>query len=193
MVSKPNQLTIGLEMLDLENLRSRVSNGEQFEYLFFWGHQPPKDGKIGKSCFSQWYESPFVIDDIVYQTAEHWMMASKARLFGDDESLAKILESTDPKTAKALGRTVQNFDDDLWKTNARRLVTEGNLAKFVQNGELRAFLVGTGNLVLVEASPYDRIWGIGLMADDERSKNPATWQGQNLLGFALMDVRDKLA
>jgi ribA/ribD-fused uncharacterized protein len=98
----------------------------------------------------------------------------------------------DPKTAKALGRTVKNFDDDLWKANARRLVTEGNLAKFEQNGELRAFLVGTGNLVLVEASPYDRIWGIGLMADDERAKNPATWQGQNLLGFALMDVRDKL-
>jgi ribA/ribD-fused uncharacterized protein len=73
-----------------------------------------------------------------------------------------------------------------------RLVTEGNIAKFEQNGELRAFLVGTGNLVLVEASPYNRIWGIRLMADDERSKNPATWQGQTLLGFALMDVRDKL-
>ncbi len=180
-------------MLNLEQLRTRVSNGERFEYLFFWGHQPSKDGKTTKSCFSQWYESPFVIDDIVYQTAEHWMMASKARLFGDDESLAKILESTDPKTAKALGRTVKNFDDDMWKSNARRLVTEGNFAKFEQNGELRAFLVGTGNLILVEASPYDRTWGNGLMADDERAKNPATWQGQNLLGFALMDVREKLA
>lgn len=193
MVSEANQLTIGLDMLNLENLRSRVSNGEQFEYLFFWGHQPSKDGKIGKSCFSQWYESPFVIDEVVYQTAEHWMMASKARLFGDDETLAKILESSDPKTAKALGRAVKNFDDKLWKANGRRLVTEGNLAKFEQNGDLRAFLVGTGNLVLVEASPYDRIWGIGMMADNERAKNPVTWQGQNLLGFALMDVRDKLA
>lgn len=158
MVSEANQLTIGLDMLDLEKLRSRISNGEQFEYLFFWGHQPPKDGKVSKSCFSQWYESPFVIDDIVYQTAEHWMMASKARLFGDDESLAKILASSDPKTAKALGRAVKNFDDDVWKANTRRLVTEGNIAKFEQNDELKAFLVGTGNLVLVEASPHDRIW-----------------------------------
>jgi ribA/ribD-fused uncharacterized protein len=193
MVSEANPLTIGSNMLNLEQLRSRVSNGEQFEYLFFWGHQPPKDGKVSKSCFSQWYESPFVIDDIVYQTAEHWMMAAKARLFGDEETLAKILESSDPKTAKALGRTVKNFDSDVWTANARRLVTEGNLAKFEQNGELRAFLVGTGNLVLVEASPYDRIWGIGLMADDEKAKSPATWQGENLLGFALMDVREKLA
>lgn len=177
-------------MFNLEQLRTRVSNGEQFEYLFFWGHQPSKDGKISKSCFSQWYGSPFVIDDIVYQTAEHWMMSAKARLFGDEETLAKILESSDPKTAKSLGRTVKNFDDDIWKSNARRLVTEGNIAKFGQNQELRAFLLATGNLVLVEASPYDRIWGIGLQADDEKAKNPATWQGENLLGFALMDVRD---
>ncbi len=133
-------------MLNLENLRTRVSNGEQVEYLFFWGHQPPKDGKISKSCFSQWYESPFVIDDIAYQTAEHWMMASKARLFSDDETLAKILESTDPKTPKLLDETVKNFDDDLWKTNARRLVTEGNLAKFEQNGELRGISCGYGEL-----------------------------------------------
>jgi len=193
MVSEANHLTIGLDMLNLEKLRTRVSNGEQFEYLFFWGHQPPKDGKTTKSCFSQWYESPFVIDDIVYQTAEHWMMAAKARLFGDDDTLTKILESSDPKTAKALGRTVKNFDSDVWTANARRLVTEGNLAKFGQNHELGAFLLGTGNLVLVEASPYDRIWGIGLMADDEKAKSPVTWQGENLLGFALMDVREQLA
>ncbi len=134
-----------------------------------------------------------MIDDIVYQTAEHWMMAAKARLFGDGDTLAKILESSDPKTAKALGRTVKNFDSDVWTANARRLVTEGNIAKFGQNQELRTFLLATGNLVLVEASPYDRIWGIGLMADDERVKNPGTWQGQNLLGFALMDVREQLA
>lgn len=120
-------------------------------------------------------------------------MAAKARLFGDGDTLAKILESSDPKTAKALGRTVKNFDSDVWTANARRLVTEGNIAKFGQNQELRTFLLATGNLVLVEASPYDRIWGIGLMADDERVKNPGTWQGQNLLGFALMDVREQLA
>ncbi|QDV69021.1 Swarming motility protein YbiA [Rosistilla carotiformis] len=180
-------------MLDLETLRQRCSTGEQFDYLYFWGHQSSKDGKITKSCLSQWYESSFTVDGTVYQTAEHWMMAAKARLFGDEESLLQILESSDPKTAKALGRKVKNFDSSLWDENARRLVTEGNVAKFSQNSHLQEFLLGTGDAVLVEASPYDRIWGIGLKADDDRAKNPVTWQGQNLLGFALMDVREELS
>lgn len=119
-------------------------------------------------------------------------MAAKARLFEDDENLAEILVASDAKTAKALGRKVQNFNDDVWTADARRLVTEGNVAKFDQNSELKTFLLGTGDSVLVESSPYDRVWGIGLKADDERAKHPDTWQGQNLLGFALMDVRDAI-
>ena len=180
-------------MLNVELLRSRISNGESFEYLLFWGHQPSKNGKASKACLSQWFECSFVINDITYQTAEHWIMAAKARLFGDDEVLANILKSSDPKTAKALGRTVKNFDDEIWIANARQLVIEGNLAKFAQNQEIKTFLLATGKTVLVEASPNDRIWGIGLMAGDERAKNPMTWQGQNLLGFALMNVREQLA
>jgi len=179
-------------MLDLETLRKRCADGTAYEYLFFWGHQPAINGTITKSCFSQWYVSPFSIKDEYYTTAEHWMMASKARLFKDDETLSKILKSSTPNEAKALGRKVRNFDEVLWKENARRLVTEGNVAKFGQNPELKAFLLSTGDAVLVEASPYDRIWGIGLKATDERAKHPATWQGQNLLGFALMDVREAL-
>lgn len=120
-------------------------------------------------------------------------MVAKARLFDDDESLVQILKSTDPKTAKALGRKVKNFDGSVWDQNARRLVTEGNIAKFSQNKHLREFLLATGDTVLVEASPFDRIWGIGLKADDDRAKDPLTWQGQNLLGFALMDVREELS
>jgi ribA/ribD-fused uncharacterized protein len=178
--------------LDLAQLRRRCSEGEQFRYLFFWGHPPAKDGRITQSCLSQWFASPFKIDDVVYPTAEHWMMASKAKMFGDDESLQKILENVDPKTAKALGRGVLNFDDKIWRKNCRRLVTEGNLAKFGQNEALRQFLLATGDQVLVEASPYDRIWGIGLKAIDEKAQDPETWQGQNLLGFALMDVRAEL-
>ncbi|TWU49339.1 NADAR family protein [Rubripirellula reticaptiva] len=177
-------------MLDLNSLRQRCSEGETFEYLYFWGHQPSKTGKITKSCFSQWYESSFTIDSVFYPTAEHWMMAAKARLFEDDETLAEILVAPDAKTVKALGRKVQNFNDGVWTADARRLVTEGNVAKFDQNSELKTFLISTGESVLVEASPYDRVWGIGLKADDERAKHPDTWQGQNLLGFALMDVRD---
>ena len=126
-------------MLDLTELRRRCSEGEQFRYLFFWGHQPASDGSITQSCLSQWYPASFTIADVVYPTAEHWMMASKARMFADDKTLQQILESADPKTAKALGRQVKNFDDKIWKENCRRLVTEGNLAKFGQNDYLRLF------------------------------------------------------
>jgi len=142
---------------------------------------------------SQWFAASFEIEGIIYPTAEHWMMASKAKLFGDDETLQQILDSADPKTAKALGRNVKNFDESVWKTNCRRFVTEGNSAKFGQNEALKAFLLGTEDQVLVEASPYDTIWGIGLKATDSKAKHPDTWQGQNLLGFALMDVRAELA
>jgi hypothetical protein len=180
-------------MLDLNSVRQRCSKGDTFEYLFFWGHRPPKDGSIGKSCFSLWYAAPFSVDGIRYSTAEHWMMASKARLFEDEESLAKILDASEPKTAKALGRKVKNFDGTVWNEHARRLVTQGNIAKFEQSPHMREFLLSTGEAVIVEASPYDRIWGIGLKADDERAQHPDTWQGQNLLGFALMDVRQAVA
>lgn len=141
---------------------------------------------------SQWYSSPFEIDGITYPTAEHWMMASKARLFADNESLNLILGTTDPSLAKAVGRKVKNFDDNIWKENCRRFVTEGNVAKFSQNASLKAFLLSTEDKVLVEASPYDRIWGIGVKATDPKALHPDTWEGQNLLGFALMDVRAEL-
>ncbi|QGJ69889.1 Swarming motility protein YbiA [Planctomycetales bacterium 10988] len=180
-------------MLDLNQLRERCENGESFEYLFFWGHQPSKDGKPNKSCFSQWFEAPFEIGGIVYPTAEHWMMACKADLFGDEEHFEKIIQARTPKAAKALGRKVRGFDDRKWKAERRQIVTDGNLAKFRQHKEFGEFLLATESKVIVEASPYDRIWGIGLKASDERAAHPKTWRGQNLLGFALMDVRTQLA
>lgn len=120
------------------------------------------------------------------------MMAGKARLFQDEATLAEILASREPKKAKELGRGVKGFVDSVWKAHCRRLVTEGNLDKFGQNLELKEFLLSTGSAVLVEASPYDRIWGIGLGEADPRAQHPGTWQGENLLGFALMDVRGQL-
>ena len=128
----------------------------------------------------------------VYATAKRWMMAAKARLFNNDAALQEILVAPDPKTAKALGRGVQNFDDRIWKQNARRLVTQGNVAKFGQNAELGAFLLASGDAAIVEASPRDCIWGIGLGQDNPKSQHPDTWRGQNLLGFSLMDVRERL-
>ncbi|QDT65542.1 NADAR family protein [Calycomorphotria hydatis] len=179
-------------MLSLDSLRQQCAAGKTFDYLYFWGHQPAKTGAITKSCLSQWFQAAFTVEDQFFPTAEHWMMASKARLFDDQETLSQILRAPDPKTAKQLGRKVRNFDDAVWRDNARRLVTEGNIAKFDQNEPLKQFLIATSECVLVEASPHDRIWGIGLKSDDDRAQHPDTWQGQNLLGFALMDVREAL-
>ncbi len=120
------------------------------------------------------------------------MMAAKARLFGDEVALQKILDASHPGEVKKLGRTVSNFNEDTWREERFRLVVEGNLAKFSQNEPLAQFLKNTGDRVLVEASPYDRIWGIGLAASDKHAEEPSFWKGLNLLGFALMDVRNRL-
>ncbi|MFP9115770.1 NADAR family protein [Flavobacterium sp. RHBU_3] len=169
-----------------------INNKEPREYLFFWGHQPSKDGSITKSCFSQWWEADFTINGITYPSAEHWMMAKKAELFNDSETLEKILACTSPVEAKKLGREVQNYNEEAWLENRYEIVKEGNLHKFSQNADLKSFLLSTGNSVIVEASPVDNIWGIGLAADSKKALNPAEWRGPNLLGFALMEVRDAL-
>jgi ribA/ribD-fused uncharacterized protein len=118
------------------------------------------------------------------------MMAEKARLFGDDEVLDEILSITDPKDAKALGRKVRDFDGARWEKARMDIVVRGNEEKFGQNPNLRKHLVSTKNEILVEASPSDAIWEIGLSRDDARAKDPRTWRGSNLLGFALTHVRD---
>jgi ribA/ribD-fused uncharacterized protein len=176
----------------LEDLLRAVRGGLRPEYLFFWGHRPLPNGEVGKSCFSQWWVAPFKVGGIDYPTAEHFMMAEKARLFGDEDARAQILKAQSPKDAKELGRKVKHFDEEVWGEARFRLVVDGNLAKFSQNPELGKYLSGTGEKVLVEASPADRIWGIGLAADDERATNPEQWRGLNLLGFALMEVRRRL-
>lgn len=176
----------------VDELVALEQRGEEPEYLYFWGHQPLASGEIGPSCLSQWWESDFVVDGITYRSAEHWMMASKARLFGDEESLAAIIEAPHPKEAKALGRAVRGFDHRAWLARRFDIVVDGSVAKFGQDVALTRFLLGTGTRVLVEASPVDQIWGIGLIADDDRAQRPSSWCGLNLLGFALMEARSRL-
>lgn len=120
------------------------------------------------------------------------MMTGKARLFGDAPTADRIRAAGSPKQAKELGRQVSGFNEALWNDAKLEIVVEGNLQKFAQNPSLADFLLQTGDKVLVEASPVDRIWGVGLAADDTRVENPIQWRGQNLLGFALMEVRDRL-
>jgi len=176
----------------VSDLVALTASGQRPKYVFFWGHTPSADGSVTKSCFSQWWVAPFTIDGHTYPTAEHYMMAGKARLFGDMEIHDKILQVRHPKQAKELGRKVKGFNEDKWLAHRFELVVEGNLAKFAQHAELKAFLLGTGRRVLVEASPVDRIWGIGMAGDDPNAEKPQKWRGLNLLGFALMEVRDRL-
>lgn len=161
--------------------------------VFFWGHQPSKDGRITPSCLSQWFIAPFSVYDTKYCCMEQFMMASKARLFEDRETLELILKSSDPKEIKALGRQVRGFDAQAWNEAKQLIILSGNFRKFTQNPALRDYLLATGERILVEASPYDTIWGVGLGAEDPRISDPKQWRGENLLGFALMQVRDEIA
>jgi ribA/ribD-fused uncharacterized protein len=174
---------------DLSSLRAWCG---PLDFVFFWGHTGRSDVPVGKSCLSQWYPAPFVIDGVRYATTEHWMMAEKARTFGDDEARARVLGDEDPAAAKKAGRAVRGFDAAAWSARSFDVVCTGNLAKFSQHDALRAFLLGTGDTVLVEASPVDAIWGIGVDENDPRARDVSAWRGENRLGFALMQVRAQL-
>jgi len=142
--------------------------------------------------FSQWYPAPFELYGERYATAEHYMMAKKPRLLGADASRCQVWRAGSPAQAKALGRQIIGFQDDIWNAHRFDIVCRANHAKFSQHPDLKTFLLQTGERILVEASPVDSIWGIGLAQDDPRAENPLQWQGLNLLGFALMTVRDQL-
>ncbi|KQU80446.1 MULTISPECIES: NADAR family protein [unclassified Rhizobacter] len=176
----------------VDDLLRSLDAGATLKYLLFWGNQPNVDGSIGKGCLSQWFEAGFEVDGQHYLTAEHFMMAEKARLFGDEAARFRILACRTPAEAKKLGRTVEAFDNAVWETARFEIVVTANHAKFSQNLAMRDYLLATGSRVLVEASPVDRIWGIGLAANDMAALHPGAWLGLNLLGFALMEVRSRL-
>ncbi|RDG38294.1 NADAR family protein [Streptomyces corynorhini] len=173
-------------------LAERTARGEAVKLLHFWGHKPRRDGTLGASCFSQWWPAPFTVDGVEYATAEHWMMARKARLFGDEEAEHRAVTAANPALAKRAGRLVRGFEESVWERERYGIVVAGSVHKFGQDAALRTFLLATGDRILIEASPMDRIWGIGLASDDERAHDPARWRGLNLLGFALMEARERL-
>ncbi|MFC5749474.1 NADAR family protein [Actinomadura rugatobispora] len=170
----------------IDDLLELELHGTLPEFVLFWG------GTQAKGCLSQWHPSPFEVDGVTYPTAEHYMMAEKARLFGDTARVREILATTDPGRAKALGRRVANFDEDTWVRERYGIVVRGNVAKFGAHERLRHYLLSTTGKVLVEASPLDVIWGIGFDEHKPEALRPSEWRGLNLLGFALMDVRDAL-
>lgn len=176
----------------LDFLQQEYQRGNRYKFLFFWGHTPSADGSIRESCLSQWWDQEFRLDGITYSCSEQYMMAEKARLFNDGEMLKKIMETKYPKEMKAYGRAVQNFNPVIWEENCYEIVKRASKAKFSQNPELLEFLFTTGKRILVEASPRDRIWGIGMGKSNPDAENPIKWRGKNLLGFALTQARDEL-
>ena len=150
--------------------------------------------------FSQWEPAWFTLDGVEYSCAEQYMMAEKARLFADLDTLELIMQSESPATHKALGRVVDGFEVHVWQEEEDNgmprcwnIVWRGNMAKFSQNPHLLEALLATRGTSMVEASPVDRIWGIGLDAKDPAARDRASWRGRNWLGEVLDDVRDRLA
>lgn len=178
-----------------------IKNG----FLFFW-----KTNEV----FSQWHPSPFTVGEFTYQNAEHWMMAMKAKIFSDlptlrtlyegtdidfnnvkylnDAIFMQILQETNPRNIKAYGRRIQGFNEETWTALREDVVFSGNLYKFSSTEKLKQELLGTDDLILVEAAPNDAIWGIGMDENDPDAVYPEKWKGLNLLGRALMNVRKTL-
>jgi ribA/ribD-fused uncharacterized protein len=150
-------------------------------FVFFWG-----------GTYSQWMPSVFKIDGVEYNCAEQYMMAKKALLFNDFESLSKIMGTSDPREQKALGKKVSGFDKKMWETYCRKYVYDGNYAKFTQNPKMLKELMATGDKEIVEASPEDTIWGIGMHSNDPDILNKTKWKGTNWLGEAIMEVREAI-
>lgn len=177
---------------NMQWLTEAFDKGDNLKFIFFWGHTPKANETIGNFCFSQWYNSPFAVGGITYRTAEHWMMAQKALLFEDTNTYNAIIKAHKPGEAKELGRQVLGFNEIVWERKRYEIVTLGSIHKFNQHPTMAEYLLNTGDRVLVEASPVDTIWGIGLPPDSEQLHNIYNWRGLNLLGFALMEARDFL-
>lgn len=151
-------------------------------------HRPEEEN----GWFSNWYPSAFELSGIRFTTLEQYMMYQKAVCFEDQDSATQILRADDPGQIKALGRSVSGYDDDLWNGMRQLVVYEGAMAKFSQDAELKKRLINTGTALLAECAVRDRIWGIGLSMTHPDRLDPQKWQGQNLLGYTLMMVRNRL-
>ena len=141
---------------------------------------------------SNWTLSNFVVSGIEFSSLEQYMMYQKAVVFKDEEIASQILKTSDVAEIKRLGRAVRNYDDHVWNGVRQIVVYEGLTAKFSQNEDLKGLLKETGDAILAECAVKDRIWGIGLSTTDPDRLDRSKWQGQNLLGYALMAVRNKL-
>lgn len=155
-------------------------------FVCFW-KPDEENGFLGN-----WYESPFSLQGHQFRFQESYMMWSKAMLMGDEEVAAKILSEDIPARVKKLGQSVKPWDEDKWIANRCKIMYEGCMEKFKTHADLKAKLLATGDAILVEASPMDKIWGVGLAANNKDVRNVAKWKGLNLLGRVLMKVREDI-
>ncbi|GAA4898473.1 NADAR domain-containing protein [Tessaracoccus lubricantis] len=182
-----------LEPLSVADLRASVSAGVRPHYLLFWGHTPDVPGQLDRGCLSENYQADFEADGEVFRTAQHYVTWRKAQLFGDHHAAQRVLRAEAPTKARAIGRSVRPFNDEVWKRHRFEIAVAANLAKFGAHPHLLQYLKSTGSKILVEASPIDRVWGIGLSSDDPAAREPARWPGLNIQGFALMEARRQLS
>jgi len=153
---------------------------EPERFTFFW-----------RGPLSQWHLRDITVDGEVFDCNEQFQMVMKARLFGDHDAADRIMRARrNPKLQKAIGREVRNFDERVWVAERRGIVLKASIAKFSQHDDLHEVIMATQGTTLVEASPYDRIYGIGLSESDPRARSRDTWQGLNLLGDILTETRD---
>ena len=176
-------LELGEEIL--ESHMDPEKRFDQGNFVFFW--------KLGQRNeeFSNFYPCKFKIEGIDYNCVEQYMMAKKALLFSDTDIYKKVMAESDPETIKSYGRLVKNFDATAWDECKREVVYNGNRAKYEQNAKLLNMLLNTGNAMMAEASPYDKIWGIGMDRDDPLARSPEHWKGENLLGGILEEIREE--
>lgn len=175
-------------MEDASTVAGTDINGVRVQLVLFCSHQDYEPNHYG----SNWYPSRFTVDDVEYNCGEQYMMAEKARQSGDAASLAKIMNSTDPREMKDLGRGVTGFSAQRWSDTCEDIMYRGLLCKFSQNIPMKKWLLDTGDAIIAEAAHYDSIWGIGLRSSDPRALSQKTWLGKNLLGKILMRVRKEL-
>lgn len=178
------------------NRRGLLERNKTFakkDFVFFWENKTLNTSRVAKTCLSQWWSCVFYEDNIRYSSAEQYMMHKKALLFKDHIMAERIMLTENPKKIKDFGRKTADFDEEYWKKVSEKIVLQGNLLKFTQNSNLYDYLLSTKEKILVEASPFDLIWGIGMKENDENICNLNEWKGENLLGFILMEVRDRIS
>ena len=177
---------------DLAWLKQRYDSGAQPEFFFFAASPAGTREMSLRSVLTQWYPSAFSVQGDQYASAAHWMMVQKAKLFGDHAAATELLEMQSDDHIRQRGRQIDGFEQKHWDQHRYSIVMQGNLHKFSQHPAMRTYISGTQPLVLSEANPHDKVWGIGLEEHSPEASNPHQWRGLNLLGFALMEVRDEL-